>query len=78
MRWGFYFKFLNEMLNRSSTVLFHITEKGLVLRGLCAKYFQPRKTKPVLYAVRFTEIINNKILKKWNLLKNTTGQMNRD
>lgn len=57
---------------------FRITLKGLVLRGLCAKFFKPRKTKPVLYAVRFTEIINNKILKKWNLLKNTTGQMNRD
>ena len=26
----------------------HITLKGLVLRGLCAKYFQPRKTKPML------------------------------
>ena len=26
-----------------------ITLKGLVLRGLCTKYIQPRKTKPVLY-----------------------------
>ena len=25
-----------------------ITVKGLVLRGLCAMFFQPRKTKPVL------------------------------
>ena len=40
--------------------------------------FKTAIAKPVLYAVRFTEIINNKILKKWNLLKNTTGQMNRD
>ena len=29
--------------------LLQITLKGLVLRGLCAKYFQPRKTKPMLY-----------------------------
>ena len=31
--------------------ILHITEKGLVLRGLCAKYFQPRKTKPMLAEV---------------------------
>ena len=42
------------------------------------RIFKTAIAKPVLYAVRFTEIINNKILKKWNLLKNTTGQMNRD
>ncbi len=42
------------------------------------RLFKTAIAKPGLYAVRFTEIINNKILKKWNLLKNTTGQMNRD
>ena len=54
------------------------------VKRLCDGGFYTQRTfktaiaKPVLYAVRFTEIINNKILKKWNLLKNTTGQMNRD
>ena len=60
--------------------------KSIVDNGiwLCDGGFYTQRTfktaiaKPVLYAVRFTEIINNKILKKWNLLKNTTGQMNRD
>ena len=29
-----------------------LTLKGLVLRGLCTKYIQPRKTKPMLQEVR--------------------------
>ena len=48
-----------------------ITLKGLVLRGLCAKYIQPRKTKPVLYEEVFfnsamrgkAEQLNIKIMK---------------
>ena len=48
------------------------------MKNSSTETFKHGIAKPVLYAVRFTEIINNKILKKWNLLKNTTGQMNRD
>ena len=47
---GKYDDIISQLKNEQQ--LFLITLKGLVLRGLCAKYFQPRKTKPML-AVRF-------------------------
>ena len=39
------------------------TEKGLVLRGLCAKYIQPRKTKPELSIVIFSKAMAKHSLK---------------
>ena len=42
------YRLISNILQFGEELLYHITLKGLVLCGLCAKYFQPRKTKPML------------------------------